>query len=164
MAAPSSAREDAPTNAYRPPIIHTPRNRTGLGSHWAMSPGARTIPAAMVLPTAAETPNQTPSTLRRRPREGTPRFAPLAVGAADRGKDKSDSSGKESSQDKYGTSRNGAMIMGEEENASEDWGGVRDWRRESIPTRACAREAATERRERHRSRAHVSREPLNGKA
>src|SRR6266478_1588498 len=33
-----------------------------------MSPGARTIPAAMVLPTAAEMPNHMPSTLRRRRR------------------------------------------------------------------------------------------------
>jgi len=33
-----------------------------------MSPGARTIPAAMVLPTAAEIPNHMPRTLRSRPR------------------------------------------------------------------------------------------------
>jgi hypothetical protein len=33
-----------------------------------MSPGARTIPAAMVLPTAADIPNHMPKTLRRRPR------------------------------------------------------------------------------------------------
>ncbi|SRR6266851_6028017 len=39
-----------------------------FGSHCAMSPGARTIPAAMVLPTAAEMPNHMPRTLRRRPR------------------------------------------------------------------------------------------------
>ena len=31
------------------------------------------------------------------------------------------------------------MIMGEEENASEDWGGVQDWRRGSIRAEACAR-------------------------
>jgi len=39
-----------------------------LGSHSAMSPGARTIPAAMVLPIAADMPNHMPSTLRSRPR------------------------------------------------------------------------------------------------
>jgi hypothetical protein len=33
-----------------------------------MSPGARTIPAAMVLPMAAEIPNHIPSTRSRRPR------------------------------------------------------------------------------------------------
>src|SRR5437899_2585699 len=33
-----------------------------------MSPGARTIPAAIVLPTAAEIPNHIPSTLSKRPR------------------------------------------------------------------------------------------------
>ena len=33
-----------------------------------MSPGARTIPAAMVFPTAADIPNHMPRTLRRRPR------------------------------------------------------------------------------------------------
>src|ERR1700675_4065311 len=33
-----------------------------------MSPGALTIPAAMVLPIAAEIPNHMPRTLRRRPR------------------------------------------------------------------------------------------------
>ena len=35
-----------------------------------MSPGARTIPAAMVLPTAAEMPNHMPSTRSKRPRPG----------------------------------------------------------------------------------------------
>jgi vacuolar-type H+-ATPase subunit E/Vma4 len=34
-----------------------------------MSPGARTMPAAMVLPTAAAMPNHMPRTLRRPPRE-----------------------------------------------------------------------------------------------
>src|ERR1700730_4476094 len=41
-----------------------------LGSHCAMSPGARTIPAAIVLPMAAEMPNHMPRTLRSRPRLG----------------------------------------------------------------------------------------------
>src|ERR1700693_2411082 len=39
-----------------------------LGSHCAMSPGARTIPAAIVFPTAAEIPNHMPRTLSSRPR------------------------------------------------------------------------------------------------
>src|SRR6202022_4394083 len=70
MAAPNSAMDEAPARAYRPPITQTPKNRKTLGSHCAMSPGARTIPAAMVLPTAAEMPNHMPRTLRRRPRLG----------------------------------------------------------------------------------------------
>lgn len=36
-----------------------------------MSPGARTMPAAMVLPTAAAIPNHTPRTFKRPPRERT---------------------------------------------------------------------------------------------
>src|ERR1700719_996600 len=40
-----------------------------LGSHCAMSPGARTMPAAMVLPMAAAMPNHTPRTFRRPPLE-----------------------------------------------------------------------------------------------
>src|SRR5580693_2220489 len=39
-----------------------------LGKTWAMSPGVRTIPAAIELPIAAETPNHTPSTCSSRPR------------------------------------------------------------------------------------------------
>ena len=35
-----------------------------------MSPGVRTIPAAMVLPTAAAMPNHMPRTCKRRPRLG----------------------------------------------------------------------------------------------
>ena len=35
-----------------------------------MSPGERTIPAAMVFPMAAEMPNQKPSTCSSRPRPG----------------------------------------------------------------------------------------------
>ena len=44
-----------------------------------MSPGARTIPAAMVLPTAADIPNHIPRTLRRRPRLGGMAGASKAV-------------------------------------------------------------------------------------
>src|SRR5580698_1355291 len=40
-----------------------------LGSHCAMSPGERTMPAAIVLPTAAAIPNHIPSTLRSPPPE-----------------------------------------------------------------------------------------------
>src|SRR5689334_4121306 len=76
-----------------------------------MSPGARTIPAAMVFPTAAATPNQTPKTLRRRPREI--RLAP----GADCDTGISDSSGKQDSQGKFG---NVVMIMVERGNAKRE--------------------------------------------
>src|SRR5882724_3631898 len=39
-----------------------------LGRSLAISPGVRTMPAAMVLPTAAAMPNHMPRTWRRRPR------------------------------------------------------------------------------------------------
>src|SRR5579862_916759 len=68
IAAPSSAKEDAPNSAYRPPTTQTPMNSHALGKTWAMSPGVRTIPAAMELPIAAETPNHTPRTCSSRPR------------------------------------------------------------------------------------------------
>jgi hypothetical protein len=68
MAAPSSAREDAPNSAYSPPTTQTPMNSHALGKTCAMSPGVRTIPAAIALPIAAETPNQTPRTCSSRPR------------------------------------------------------------------------------------------------
>jgi hypothetical protein len=57
-----------------------------------MSPGARTIPAAMVLPTAAEIPNHIPRTFRSRPRllgAATASKVPLdaeALGVEDRSK------------------------------------------------------------------------------
>jgi hypothetical protein len=55
-----------------------------FGSTWAMSPGVRTIPAAMALPIAAETPNQTPNTWRSFPRRKAPEpGAPLVVDASD---------------------------------------------------------------------------------
>jgi hypothetical protein len=44
-----------------------------------MSPGARTMPAAMVLPTAAAMPNHMPKTLRRPPFERAWAAAPLGV-------------------------------------------------------------------------------------
>src|SRR5271163_390130 len=70
MAAPNSAREDAPNSAYSPPTTQTPRNSQTFGKIWAMSPGVRTIPAPIELPMAAETPNQTPRICRRLPRPG----------------------------------------------------------------------------------------------
>ena len=39
----------------------------GFGSHFAISPGVATMPAAMVLPMAAAIPNQTPRTLSNPP-------------------------------------------------------------------------------------------------
>ena len=92
-----------------------------------MSPGARTIPAAMVLPTAADIPNHMPRTLRRRPRlPGTEAASKavldagaLDVEALDVGapgvEDRSDGFGNGSVS---GTLRNLAMIMGARENAS----------------------------------------------
>src|SRR5437879_4877399 len=72
-----------------------------------MSPGARTIPAAMVLPTAAEMPNQTPRTFNKRPREFVPTPAPAAKGSVTPGKDASEDSGNQESQDQLG---NAAII------------------------------------------------------
>ena len=60
--APSSASDEAPKSAYSPPTIHTPIKSHAFGSIFAMSPGVRTIPAAMALPTATAMPNHTPST------------------------------------------------------------------------------------------------------
>src|SRR5271170_2473852 len=50
-----------------------------FGSHCAISPGARTIPAAMVFPTAAAIPNQTPRTFNSPPRERPAATAALAA-------------------------------------------------------------------------------------
>src|SRR5437763_7091458 len=68
MAAASSAMDEAPTSAYRPPMTQTPRNSGTFGSHCAISPGERTMPAAMVLPTAAAIPNHIPRTCKSLPR------------------------------------------------------------------------------------------------
>src|SRR5579859_7693629 len=73
IAAPSSAKDDAPNSAYSPPTTQTPRKSHVLGKTLAMSPGVRTIPAAIELPMAADTPNQTPRTCSRRPRPRAPR-------------------------------------------------------------------------------------------
>src|ERR1700730_4989532 len=70
IAAPSSAIEDAPNNAYSPPTTHTPRKNQAFGRICAMSPGVRTIPAAMALPTAAAIPNHMPRTRINFPRDG----------------------------------------------------------------------------------------------
>jgi hypothetical protein len=43
-------------------MIHTPMKSHAFGNIFAMSPGVRTIPAAIALPTATAMPNQTPST------------------------------------------------------------------------------------------------------
>src|SRR5579859_525478 len=67
IAAPNPALDEALRRGKSPPMTHTLKNRIGLGSHCAMSPGARTIPAAIVLPTAAAMPNHMPRTLSRWP-------------------------------------------------------------------------------------------------
>src|SRR6202161_346087 len=69
MAAPSSAMEDAPKERKSPPITQTPRKNQGFGRIFAITPGVRTIPAAMVLPTAAAMPNHTPRTCNNFPGE-----------------------------------------------------------------------------------------------
>ena len=51
-----------------PPITHTARNSPRCGSCSAISPGARRMPAPIVLPTATATPKPTPSTCNKRPR------------------------------------------------------------------------------------------------
>src|SRR5258708_7089591 len=92
-----------------------------LGSPCAMSPGARTIPAAMVLPTAAEIPNHMPRTLRRRPR---PRAAEVIESKVPLD---AEPLGVEDRSEVFGncrvsrTLRNFAMIMGTGENASRKW-------------------------------------------
>src|ERR1700731_2630437 len=43
-------------------MTQTPKKNQGFGSSFAMTPGVRTIPAAIVLPTAAAMPNHTPRT------------------------------------------------------------------------------------------------------
>src|SRR5216684_2871264 len=90
-----------------------------LGSHCAMSPGARTIPAAMVLPTAAEIPNHMPRTLRRRPRPAEAMESKVPLDAEPLGvEDRSEVFGNCRVS---GTLRNFAMIMGTGEKASRNW-------------------------------------------
>src|SRR5216683_7484303 len=91
-----------------------------FGSHCAMSPGARTIPAAMVFPTAAEMPNHMPRTLSKRPRlRGSDRASKVPLDAEALGvEDRSDGFGNCRVS---GTLRNFAMIMGTGENASRKW-------------------------------------------
>src|ERR1700722_102738 len=50
-------------------MTQTPRKNQGFGRSFAMTPGVRTIPAAMVLPTAAAMPNHTPRTRKSFPPE-----------------------------------------------------------------------------------------------
>ena len=85
-----------------------------------MSPGARTIPAAMVLPTAAEIPNHMPSTLSRRPRlrEAEGESKVLLDAEAPGVEDRSDGFGNWGVSGTFG---NLAMIMGAGENASWKW-------------------------------------------
>lgn len=87
-----------------------------------MSPGARTIPAAIVLPTAADIPNHMPRTLRRRPRLRGTAGALKEVRDAEvldvEALDVEDSSDGFGNSRVSGTLRNLAMIMGAGENAS----------------------------------------------
>src|SRR6266849_304936 len=92
-----------------------------LGSHCAMSPGARTIPAAMVLPTAAEIPNHMPRTLRRRPRLCTAKAMESRVPPDAGALGVEDRSDGFSNCRVSGTLRNFAMIMGTGKNASRKW-------------------------------------------
>src|SRR6266849_6730633 len=92
-----------------------------FGSHCAMSPGARTIPAAIVLPTAAEIPNHMPRTFSRRPRpRGAARASKVLLDAeALAVEDRSGRLGNRGVSGTLGTSlANFAMIMGVRENAS----------------------------------------------
>src|SRR5271156_1900129 len=111
MAAPSSASEDAPNNAYSPPTTQTPMNNQAFGKTWAMSPGVRTIPAAIALPMAAETPNQTPRTCSSRPRFR----GGVGVSAATPEEDPSNELDNLESQV---SQRNSAIIMAARQNAS----------------------------------------------
>src|SRR6202166_2939641 len=64
-------------------MTQTPRKNQGFGRSLAMTPGVRTIPAAMVLPTAAAMPNHTPRTCNNFPGEILPRGkSGVATGAS----------------------------------------------------------------------------------
>lgn len=80
-----------------------------------MSPGARTIPAAIVLPMAAEIPNHMPSTLRSRPRLGD-RLAVISVDTSVRESVEGASDVLDNGKTQ-GVFRNFAMIMCGRENA-----------------------------------------------
>jgi hypothetical protein len=90
-----------------------------------MSPGARTIPAAMVLPTAAEMPNHIPRIFRRRPRLlGAARASKVLLDAEAldvEALDVEDSSGGFGNGWFSGTFGNLAIIMAVRENASRKW-------------------------------------------
>src|SRR4030095_13211369 len=62
---PSSAIDNAPRNAYKPPINQTIKNNQTFGSCVAMFPGARKMAAPMVLPMITERPKPTPRILSR---------------------------------------------------------------------------------------------------
>ena len=86
-----------------------------------MSPGARTIPAAMVFPIAADIPNHMPRTLRRRPRlRAVADASKVLLDAEALGvEDRSDGFGNWwSLRDFRNAVGNFAMIMGVGENAS----------------------------------------------
>src|SRR5271155_2629313 len=109
--APSSAIEDAPNSAYIPPTIHTPRNSHAFGSSLAMSPGVRTMPAEIVLPTAAAMPNHMPSTCSSFPwLRSVPGAAAMALV-----EDPSDVLDNVKSQECFG---NSAIIIAGHQNAS----------------------------------------------
>lgn len=80
-----------------------------------MSPGARTIPAAIVLPMAAEIPNHMPSTLRSRPRLGD-RLAVISVDTSVRESVEGASDVLDNGKTQ-GVFQNFAMIMCGRENA-----------------------------------------------
>src|ERR1700732_4864442 len=64
-------------------MTQTPKKNQGFGRSFAMTPGVRTIPAAMVLPTAAAMPNHTPRTCNSFPEEILPRGKTvLAIGVS----------------------------------------------------------------------------------
>src|SRR5579859_189518 len=111
IAAPSSAKEDAPNSAYSPPTTQTPRKSHVRGKTWAMSPGVRTIPAAIELPIAADTPNHTPRTCSRRPRLRATAGAGVAVLVEDR-------SDVLDNVESLGRIGNSAIIMAARQNAS----------------------------------------------
>src|SRR5258706_95590 len=80
-----------------------------------MSPGARTIPAAIVLPMAAEMPNHMPRTLSSRPRLGDA-LAVISVDTSVRESVEGASDGLDNGKTQ-GVFRNFAMIMCGRENA-----------------------------------------------
>jgi hypothetical protein len=92
-------------------MTHIPMKSHAFGSIFAMSPGVRTMPAAMALPTATAMPNHTPSTCSSFPR---PAEAPAAALV----EDPSDVLDNVESQESV---RNSAIIMAARQKASLNW-------------------------------------------